>query len=138
MNIRLSSDARNDLGNALRDCIDAGGEAGTLNFYTGAQPGNARAEITDQILLGTATFSYPCAENSIEGVVSFNEIKEESNAQNSGDTTWARIRDSNENTIFDVDVTGTRGGGTLEINSTRIVEGGVIRVSSFTIVIPSG
>jgi hypothetical protein len=114
------------------------GEGGTINFYDGVQPANARAEITNQILLGTATFSFPCAEDANEGVLSFNEIKEESNAKTTGDTTWARIRDANENTIFDVDVTGPRGGGTLEINSTRIVEGGVIRVSSFTIVIPSG
>lgn len=139
MNIRLSNDARSDMANSLRDCIDQMGEGAKLNFYSGLQPVSAQNPIKDSnVLLGSATFSYPCAEDALDGVLSFNEIHEEPSAQNTGDVTWARICMANGDTVYDVDVTGPRGGGTLEINSTRINAGGPIRVSSFTIVIPAG
>jgi hypothetical protein len=40
--------------------------------------------------------------------------------------------------VFDCDVSGPGGGGVMEISSTRIAKGGPIRVSSFSISIPSG
>ncbi len=135
----MSNNVRSDLANSIRDCIDQYGDGAKLNFYSGLQPISAQNPVKESnVLLGSATFSYPSAEDAMDGVLSFNEILEEPSAQNSGDVTWARVTMANGESVFDVDVTGPRGGGTLEINSTRIVEGGPIRVSSFTIVIPAG
>ncbi len=137
-NMRLAMGARNALADSLASLIDAGDGPGTITFYTGPQPANVNTAVDGQLLLGVLTCSYPVADRAIAGVLAFNAIAEDSAAAASGKAAWARIADSNGNAVIDCDVTGPQGGGTIEINSTDIVEGGPIRMRGFTITFPAG
>ena len=137
-NMRWADTQRNAQAQAIANAINAGAGAGTLKFYTGTQPTDADDAITTQTLLGTLTFSDPCELSIVDGLLTFDSITEDSAADATGTVTWARIEDSDGNTVFDCDVTATGGGGVIEINTTAIVIGGAIRTTSFAITIPAG
>jgi len=63
-------------------------------------------------------------------------ITQDSAADATGTATWARIADSTGATVFDVDVTVTGAGGTLQFNTTSFVIGGPVLISAFTITVP--
>jgi hypothetical protein len=122
---------------ALRDKIDAGATGGTIKIYTTPQPANADAAIGAVTLLATLTFSATSAPNAATGITTFSAITEDSSADADGTAVWARIADSNAATIFDCDVTATGAGGTIQLNTTSIVSGGPVRITSFTVTIPA-
>lgn len=128
--VRIAAATRNAMLDQLRTLLDAGAAGGTIKFYTGTQPANADAGLSGNTLLGTLTCSDPAAPGASGGVLTFSAITEDSSADATGTATWARIADSNGNTICDVDVTTTGGGGTIQLNTTSIVAGGPIRISS--------
>lgn len=138
-NVRIATDTRNARLNALRDKIDAGSGAGTLKVYTGTQPANANAGLSGNTLLGTLTFTDPCAPDASSGVLTFSAITQDTAADATGTATWARIADSDGNTVFDCDVGGTleTTTGTIQLNTTGIVIGGPIQISSFTLTEPA-
>jgi hypothetical protein len=68
-------------------------------------------------------------------VLTFSAITQDTSADATGTATWARIADSTGATVFDCDV-GTSG-ATLNLNTTSIVAGGPIQVSSFTLTDPA-
>jgi hypothetical protein len=137
-NFRLTDLTRSTLADQLQVLIDSGGVAGTIKFYTGTQPATADTAITSQTLLATLTFSYPCAPAAVAGVLTFSAITQDVSADNTGTAEWARIADSTGVTIFDCDVTATGGGGTIQLNTTSIVTGGPVQMSSLTITVPAG
>jgi hypothetical protein len=63
-------------------------------------------------------------------------IAQDSSADATGTATWARIADSAGNTVMDVNMSVTGGGGALQLNTTSIVSGGPILISSFVISVP--
>lgn len=136
-NVRLSDASIQAAMDAVVDAIDAGAGAGTIKIYTGTQPANADVAISTQTLLATLTFSDPAfgATNS-SGVATANAITSDSSADATGTATWARIADSNGNTIFDCDV-GTSA-ATIVLNSVAITTGGTVSISSFTMTHPDG
>jgi len=103
--------------------------------YTASQPANANTAVSGQTLLATLTFSDPAGAGAASGVLTFSAITEDSSADDSGTAAWARIADSAGNTIFDCDV-GTSS-ATLILNTTTVVAGGVVRITSGTITIPA-
>lgn len=133
-NVRLSATARNAMLNALRDRIDAGGSAGQIRVYDGAQPANSDAAVSTQTLLAVLTFSYPCAPDAALGVLTFSPITEDSSANASGTATWARLIASSGTPAADVDV-GTSG-ATINLNTTSIESGGPVRLVSGSFTIP--
>lgn len=137
-NMRLATATRNALADTFKTLIDAGAGPGTIKIYTGTQPANANTAISGQTLLGTLTCSDPSAAAAASGVLTFNSITQDSSADATGTATWARVADSNGNTVFDCDVTASGGGGSIELNTAGIVAGGPIIVTAFAITIPAG
>ena len=54
-------------------------------------------------------------------------------ADATGTAAWARIADSNGSSVMDIDVSATGGSGALQLNTTNIVIGGPILITSFVI-----
>jgi hypothetical protein len=133
-NVRLSAATRNAMLNALRDRIDAGGAGGTIKIYTGLQPVNSDEAVTDQTLLAVLTFSYPSAPDAASGVLTFGTITEEDAALASGMANWARLADSNGNTVTDCDVGTTA--ATLILGTTSVTAGAPVRINSGSFSLP--
>lgn len=111
--------------------IDAGSGPGIIEIYNGTIPATPATAVTTQTKLGTLTFSDP-AGSVTSGVFTASAITQDSSADASGTATWARIKDSSGATVGDIDVTVTGGGGLLQLNTTNIVIGGPILISSCT------
>lgn len=131
MTMKFSAALRNNRAQQIIDAIDADINPGTIKFYTGPQPVTGAA-ITTEILLGTLTFSAISA-TATDGVITFDEITEDSEADATGTAAWARIEDGSGAFVMDVSVGATGSGETVEMNTTGIVEGGPIRITSFVI-----
>lgn len=133
--IRFVTTAKNNALDTLKTAIDAGAGAGTIKVYNGTQPTSANDAVTTQTLLATLTFSDPCGTTS-SGTLTMSAITQDSSADATGTATWARIADSTGATVFDVDVTVTGAGGSLQFNTTNFVIGGPVLISAFTITVP--
>lgn len=125
--------------NAIKADIDAGAAAGYLRIYSGAIPATPETAATGT-LLAELRLSYPMG--SVTGSAStlalvFSAITQDSSADASGTAGYARILRSDGTTaVFDCDISATGGGGTLQLNTTSIVAGGPVLVTSFTISVP--
>lgn len=115
--------------------MNAGAGPATLKLYSGVQPANANAALAGNTLLATLTFSDPSAPGAANGVVQFDAITEDSAADATATATFGRIQDSDGNVVFDGDV-GTAN-AMIVLNTASIVTGGPVRISSFTITLPS-
>ena len=135
--LRLSTTARNAAADAIRTLIDADAGPGLIKIYSGTMAANPQTAPAGT-LLATLTFSDPAAPSASTGVLTFSAITEDSSADATNTATWARITDNSGDAVFDVDVTATGGGGTIEINTTSIVSGGPVRITSFTFTVPQG
>ncbi|HVB16197.1 MAG TPA: hypothetical protein VNF04_06685 [Stellaceae bacterium] len=138
MILRLGVAARNTQVDAIAAALDAGGEPGRLRFYGSPMPWSVDEPVRDQTLIATCTFAFPAGGEAIGGVLAFAPIAEDPSARANGTVTWARAETSDGLAVFDVDVTGPGGGGTVELNSERITRGGPVRVNSFTITAAAG
>lgn len=137
-NMRLAMATRNALADVFTTLIDAAGAPGTITLYTGVQPTNADQQGDGKTLLARLTFSSPAAGPSMAGVLTFNAVAEESEAPATGRATWARIANGSGGAVFDCDVTGPGEGGTMEINTTEIAQGGPVRLRNVIISFPAG
>jgi hypothetical protein len=129
-NVRITLAQRNAHLDALAAAIDAGAAA-TIKIYTGTQAATADTAIGAQVLLGTLTFTDPCAPAASGGVLTFSTITEDTAADNTGTATWARIATSAGTTIFDCDV-GTSG-ATINFATVAFVANARIQMTSFTL-----
>ena len=136
-NMRIAEAVRNAMLDALIARLDADAGAGTLKIYSGTQPTNGDTAIGAQVLLATLTFSTTSAPAASGGVVTFNTITEDSSADATNTAAWARIQDNSGDNVFDCDVSASGGGGTIELNTTSIVSGGPVQITSFTITFPA-
>lgn len=119
---------RNARATVTLNAIDAGGAAATLKVYTGTRPGTGGA-ITDQVLLGTTTFSYPCG-TVVNGILTFDAITQDNAADASGEATWARIETSTGAFVADLDVGVTGSTADLRMNTTSVVAGAPIIITA--------
>jgi len=137
-NMRLNTtNLRNSLGDQIKTKIDAGAGNGTIKIYTGPQPPDADGGVGGAVLLATLTFAKPSAPAAANGVLTFNAITQ-GDAVATGTAAWARIADSAGNTVFDCDVSASGGGGAIQLNTTAIVSGGPVAITSFTVTVPAG
>jgi len=81
------------------------------------------------VLLGTLTLSQP-AGTVTEGVLTFDPITEDAAADTNGTCTWARITDGDDNPVMDLPVGEIGTGQPIQINTTNIVQGGPLRITS--------
>lgn len=126
----------NAANNARQDGLVAHiGNGAKLRIYSGTAPANIDAALSGNTLLGELTCGTPFAPAAAgNGVITANAITQDSAADNSGTASFYRIYKADGTTpVLQGSVTGTGGGGDLELNTTNIVAGGPIAVSSWTL-----
>lgn len=133
MILRLKTAVKTSCISPLIAAIDAAATPGYVQLYSGNMP----ASIDDMpgvnnTMLAKLTLSDPSAVVS-GGIATFSPITQDSAADATGVARWGRFFDGDGNTVADFDVTTTGGGGTLQMNTTSILIGGPVLISSFVI-----
>lgn len=136
-NLRVADALRNAQLQLIADAINAGSGPGTIKIYSGSQPADADDAVGGgNTLLATLTFADPPEADITNGVLTFDSIVRDEDADATDTATWARIEDSDGNNVFDCDV-GTSG-ATINLNTTSIVIGGPVEITTFTLTAPAG
>lgn len=132
--MKLLEADRTSIATHLRGLWDNQAGPCTLEFYDGAMPAGPATAVGAQVKLGTLIASDPMGSEAA-GALTFDPLTQDNAADAGGTATWARLRDGTGNARADFDVTGLAGNGVIKLNTTSIVEGGPIAVSSFVITI---
>ena len=132
-NLKLSNDAVNAEADALSVLLDNG----YLRIYDGTQPANADTAISTQTLLAELRFNADAAPSAVAGVLTFNAITQDSNANNTGTASWFRALKSDGSTVMFDGSVGTSGSD-LNIATTAIVAGAIVGVTSFVYTVSKG
>ena len=136
-NIRPALALRNALADTINTALNAGSGAATIEIYSGTIPTNADTAIGAQVLLAVLTCTDPAAPSASASVLTFSSITGDSSANATGTATWARVKDSTGATVFDCSVTATGGGGVITLNTTSIVSGSPVSITSGTLTVPT-
>ena len=104
-----------------------------LEIYDGSMPAGMGGAISDT-LLATLILSDPVGTET-DGVITFDTITSDVSADANGYAGWCRVldRDGSEVVYFTVSETG--GSGEIQFNSTEIIAGTPVAVSSLTVTI---
>lgn len=138
MAIKLSdANTRDDIAQAVIDAIDAGAGAGTVNIYddSASRPADPDTAVPGgSVLLATLTFSDPCGTVSAgSGAITFSTITDDASADATGTALWFRVFDSDSNAIMDGDCATS--GSDMNFNTTSIVSGKAVGITSWTITV---
>lgn len=115
--------------NAMLDAITtATGGSALLRIYDGTRPATGGAATTK---LAELTCNATFAPGASSAVLTLNAITQDSSADATGTATWFRIVTSGATHIMDGNV-GTSGSD-LNLNTTSLVAGAAVQVTSFTI-----
>lgn len=115
--------------NARNDAITTQiGSNGLLRIYDGTRPATGGTATT---LLAELALSATAAGASSGGVLTFSAITQDSSANATGTATWHRFTTSGGTALIDGNC-GTSGSD-LNFNTTSIVSGAAVAVSSYTI-----
>ena len=117
--MKLHADIRTAQVQAIKDALDAGGEAARLKVYTGDIP--ADGEITGQTLLLNYALSAPCGSVT-DGVLTLGVI-DEVNAQASGAPGFTRWESSDGDWVMDLPM-----GSGITLNSETVSAGQPVAV----------
>lgn len=107
------------------------GNAGILKMYSGTPPANVGAALSGNTLLAQLTCGSPFAPAASGGVLTANAISTESSADGTGTATFFRLTDSGGTAKIQGSI-GTSGAD-LNLNTTSIVTGAAVSVTSATI-----
>ena len=132
-NLKLSNDAVNAEADALSVLLDNG----YLRIYDGTQPANADTAISTQTLLAELRFNADAAPSAVAGVLTFNAITQDSNANNTGTASWFRALKSDGTTVVFDGAVGTSGSD-INIATTAIVAGAIVGVTSAVYTVSKG
>jgi hypothetical protein len=127
--VRDSLDMRNAYAQARKTMIDAGGAGAKLRLYTLPKPADANTLLSSQVLLAELRFSYPCGVVT-NGKLVLSTITSDPSANADGDIEFARLLDSNDNVICDMDVSESSVSGAIKFNSVTVVAGVEVKVIS--------
>src|SRR6187455_1281130 len=126
MAIALSTTLRN---NRADQITSFAGAAALLRIYSGTRPATGGTATT---LLAELTCNATFAAAASGGVLTLNSITQDSSANATGTATWFRLVKSDGTTfVMDGDV-GTSGSD-LNLNTTSLVSGGPVAVTSFVL-----
>lgn len=115
------------LRNARADAITtAAGASAKLRIYDGSRPATGGTVTT---LLAELTCNATFAPGASGGVLTLNAITNDSSADATGTATWFRLVTSGNTFVMDGNV-GTSGSD-LNLNTTSLVIGGPVAVTSF-------
>lgn len=134
MILRLIPALRSAIADLWISFFDAGSGPAIIEFYTGSIPTNLGDALTTQVKLGTLTCSDPAATQTA-GVITFGTITQDSAADASGTAAWVYIKDSSGAIVNAGNVTDMAGDGFIKVNTTTVVAGGPILISSLTITV---
>lgn len=136
MVITLSDTQANAVLTLIAAALDAGaGTTGaTCNIYSGTKPDKPETAITSQVLLGTLTCQSTCGVVA-NRALTFNSITQDAEANDTSTATWARFFNKSGTAVIDVDVSTLGGTGFLKMNTTNIVAGGPITITSCVITV---
>lgn len=134
--ITLSDALANDTLSGIATALDAGsGTTGaTVGIYSGTKPDKPDTAITSQVLLGTLTCQSTCGAVA-NRALTFNSITQDAEADDTGTATWARFFNKSGTAVVDVDVSTLGGTAFLKMNTTNIVAGGPITITSCVITV---
>lgn len=139
--IRLATASATAAADAVVDRIDAGAGPGTLKVYSGAVPADGDTTPAGT-LLATVTLADPAfgSASSISAAISRAAMTDPAAVtwSASGTAGCYLIEDSTGANVWAGDVTGTGGGGSLELSSTTAVSGSPFDITSFTYSQPTG
>ena len=122
------------LRNTWLDAITtAAGNSGFIRIYDGTRPATAGAATT---LLAELTCNATFAAAASGGVLTLNSVTQDSSANATGTATWFRFVKS-DGTTFVMDGNVGTSGSDLNLNTTSIVSGAAVSVTSFTITAPN-
>lgn len=134
MGISLSDAARTAMVSALRDQIDAGSGPGYVEIRTGSKPATVATGATGT-LLATVVLADPSG-SAATGVLTLSGLpKTDTAADNTGTAGWFRVYDSTGAGVLDGTVSGTGGGGDMEVDNPSLVTGqtfSIVATSTFT------
>lgn len=134
MLLTIDEDSAQALAVAWLALLAAGAGDKTIAFYTGTKPASPSVAITTQTLLGTLV-SDPDVGTATDGVITFAAITADPTADAGGTVTWARFYDGDDVARLDVDVTNNAGTGVIKVNTTTIVAGGPIQITSMVLTV---
>jgi hypothetical protein len=135
MAIRIADAVREDMVTAVAAAINAGSGPATLEVRTGSQPANADTTASGTLLV-TFTLADPATEAPTAGSLPLDLDPDISaTAAASGTAGWARLKDSDGNTILDGTV-GTSGTDYI-ITSTTITNGQTVTLISGGYTLPA-
>ncbi len=111
-------------------------DSGYLRIYDGAQPANANAAITTQVLLAELRFDSTAFGAPTAGVATANAITSDTSANATGIASWFRAFKSDGTTVVMDGTVGSSGSFDTTINSTNITSGGTVSCSNFQVTLP--
>lgn len=123
---------RNEALDAVRDNFNSG----KLRIYAGTVPADADAALGGATLLAELTYNATAFGASSAGVITANAITEDSSADATGTATFFRSVESDGTTTINQGTVGTSGEA-LNLNTTSIVTGAAVQVTSMTITFPA-
>ncbi len=123
--INLSDTAANAEAAAFAPLLNSG----FLEIYSGTQPVSANTALSGNTLLVTLQFSSTAFGSPSSGVITANSITA-GTAVATGAATFARLYESNGTTVVG-DITIATSGAGLNLNTTSIVSGTPVSVTSF-------
>ena len=130
--VHFATGLKNNVLAPIIAAIDAGSGPGLIKIYSGTMPATVTTALTSQVLLATLTFADPCGTIT-DGALTMDAITQDASADATGMAAWARITDSDGNVVMDINVSATGGSGALQMNTTSIVAGGPVLITSFVI-----
>lgn len=132
MTVGISTAVKNSALIGIRVLIDAGSGAGKIKIYNAPRPATGVA-ITTQTLLAELTMQDPSFAEPASATMIMNVPVSDSSANATGTASWARITDSNDNFVMDIDVGDLASGAELKLPTTAISLGGAVNVISGSI-----
>lgn len=120
--------------NAAVDALTALLNGGKLQIYAGTRPATGDTAISGQTLLAELTFGNPAFGAASGGVATANAITADSSANATGTATWFRLLKSDDTKVLDGEI-GTSGAD-LNLNTTSLVAGAEVGVTSMTLTLP--
>lgn len=131
MSLTFSTALRNARLQAIVDTMDAAVTNGEILFYAGTRPATG-AVITNEVLVAETLLSKPSGTIS-NGVLTFDTIEPDIDANAAETITWARIVDGDGNFIIDADCGLTGSGADFIFNITGVELSGIVKVLSASI-----
>lgn len=135
MSLKIADAMLTALCDLLVDDIDSGPAAGVLRIYSGTQPTDPDAAITDT-LLAELTFSDPAfgaaaiVASPVDAAEATASAITDDTSTVAGTAGWFVIEDSTNAVIVTGTVTVTGGGGDLELSTVTIPSGGTVTITS--------